>query len=84
MKMTTCYGREEIPQLKISRGKEKCPFCKEKHKKGDATVYIAVNRGPVGRVFYCAKHAKQLAKDILKLFEDLNACTTGVDMQEDP
>lgn len=70
MKMYTCYGDEEIPQLETSAGREKCPVCNKKHKKGDTTVYIAFNSGPAGRAFYCTKHAKQLAEEILELLKE--------------
>ena len=67
MKMRTTYGEEEIPHVRKSFGREKCPFCESKHKKGDQTVVICINRGPTGHVFYCIKHAKQLATEMLAL-----------------
>ena len=67
MKIRTRYGIEEIPSLGMSDGRQKCPFCEAKHKKEDSTVYIAVNSGPTGGVFYCVKHAIELAQSILKI-----------------
>lgn len=67
----TCYGEEIIPALEESSGKEKCPYCNKKNKKGQKVIYLAVNSGPVGRVFMCPKHAKLIAQEILKLVSNL-------------
>lgn len=69
--MYTTYGYGDIPALNKSAGRDKCPFCPDntKNKKGDTTVCLAINAGPVGRVYYCKTHAKQLAKEILQLLQ---------------
>lgn len=66
MKMYTRYGDDEVPQLCESDGRSSCPVCEKKHKKGAKVIFIAFNSGPTGRVFYCLKHAKQLAEEILQ------------------
>lgn len=72
MKIESCYGQENIPKLQISQGREKCPFCTKKHKKGVKTVYLAYNAGPTGRVVMCIKHAKKLSQEILLLVQQHN------------
>ncbi len=64
------YGKREILALENSSGRAQCPVCPEKLKKGEAVVSITFNAGPTGVRFFCKKHAKELANEILVLLED--------------
>lgn len=73
MKIMSACGERKSPQLDTARGRSHCPFCKpwdKKTPKGEPVVELIVNSGPTGSVYYCTKHAKQMAEEILELLKE--------------
>ena len=60
-------GGETTPRLEKAMGGALCPGCNKKIPKGEVCIEIAFNTGPTGKKFFCLSHAKELAKELLKL-----------------
>ena len=60
-------GGEATPRLEKASGNAPCPGCGKKIPKGQICIEIALNTGPTGKKFFCLKHAKILADEILVL-----------------
>jgi hypothetical protein len=60
---------DETPSIRTidSNNRVKCPYCKDKFKKGDKSVELIFNAGPTGTVFICLLHAHELKNSLDKI-----------------
>lgn len=69
MQIDSQYEHEETPvRVTIdSNNRVKCPYCKNKFKKGDESIKLIFNSGPTGTVYICLLHAHELKNSLEKI-----------------